>query len=39
MMNADQGGKELDMGRMHSRLERSKIEMAMYGHASSVIGR
>lgn len=35
-MNADQGGRWIEMGRMHSRMERSKIEMAMYGHVLQV---
>lgn len=30
MINADQGGRKIEMGRMHSMLERSKIGMAMY---------
>lgn len=36
MMNADQGGREIEAGRMASSLERSKIDMAIYGHVPAV---
>lgn len=35
-MNADQGGREIGGGRMASRMERSKIDMAIYGHVPAV---